>query len=121
MATDMAVGMAVWMSVRGHPWRGIAEISAAMYAPFLVLLIPYRWGAISAGVVMNGGHVLMLLSMLVVMLRRRDEYTRGHAHTMRFRVGRGKALLTRRTFPVVLAFLAPAVIAAVIIFRSTSG
>jgi DNA-binding NarL/FixJ family response regulator len=38
MATNMSIGMAVWMTVRRHPWRRTAEMVAAMYAPFVVLL-----------------------------------------------------------------------------------
>ncbi|MCW3820793.1 DJ-1/PfpI family protein [Micromonospora sp. DR5-3] len=79
MATDMAIGMAVWMRVRGHGWAGIGEMTTAMYAPFIVLLVPYWFGAVSASVVMTGGHVLMGIAMVAVMLRRRSEYThRGH-------------------------------------------
>src|SRR5215217_1533904 len=46
MATDMAIGMGAWMRVRGHSWRGIAEMSASMYAPFAVLLVPFWIGVI---------------------------------------------------------------------------
>ncbi|MEV0158015.1 DJ-1/PfpI family protein [Micromonospora sp. NPDC050686] len=77
MATDMAIGMAVWMRVRGHGWAGIGEMTTAMYVPFIVLLVPYWFGAVSAGVVMTGGHVLMVIAMVAVMLRRRSEYTHG--------------------------------------------
>lgn len=74
MATDMSIGMAVWMRIRGHGLRAIAEMSAAMYLPFLVLL-PFHWaGALSAMALMTAGHLLMLPAMLVAMLRRRHEY-----------------------------------------------
>lgn len=74
MATDMALGMAVWMRVRRHGWAGIAEMSAAMYVPFVVLL-PFHWtGLLSGMALMTAGHVLMLPAMLVAMLRRRHEY-----------------------------------------------
>ncbi len=46
MATNMSIGMGAWMRFRGHSWRGIAEMSAAMYLPFVVLLLPYWGGAI---------------------------------------------------------------------------
>ena len=49
MATNMAVGMGAWMRFRGHSWRGIAEMSASMYVPFAVLLVPFWAGAIGAG------------------------------------------------------------------------
>lgn len=74
MATDMSIGMAVWMRIRGHGLPAIAEMSAAMYLSFLVVL-PFHWvGALSAMAVMTLGHVLMLPAMLIAMLRRRHEY-----------------------------------------------
>jgi hypothetical protein len=75
MATNMSVGMAAWMRVRGHSWRGIAEMSASMYLPFVVLLVPYWAGVVGAGVLMAWGHVLMLPAMALVMLLRPAEYT----------------------------------------------
>ena len=47
MATNMAVAMAAWMRFRGHSWPAITEMSAAMYLPFAVLLVPYWAGAVS--------------------------------------------------------------------------
>jgi hypothetical protein len=74
MATNMSLGMAVWMRIRRHGWPGILEMSAAMYAPFVVLL-PFHWaGALSGMVLMTAGHVLMVPAMLVAMWRRRHEY-----------------------------------------------
>lgn len=85
MATDMTVAMSIWMRHRGHGWAPVAEMGAAMYAPFLVLLVPYWMGAMSGDDLMMGGHVLMLPAMAVAMLARRSEYTghhhaHGHAH-----------------------------------------
>ncbi|MEV8441138.1 hypothetical protein AB0425_27480 [Actinosynnema sp. NPDC051121] len=74
MATNMSLGMAVWMRIRRHGWPGILEMSAAMYAPFVVLL-PFHWaGALSGMALMTAGHVLMVPAMLVAMWRRRHEY-----------------------------------------------
>ena len=74
MATNMALGMAAWMAFRKHSAIAIAEMSAAMYVPFLVLLVPYWLGAVSAGVVFTAGHLLMLPAMAAPMLWRRHEY-----------------------------------------------
>jgi len=74
MATNMAVGMGAWMRFRGHTWRGIVEMSAAMYVPFVVLLVPFWFGAVSGGAVMTWGHVLMLPAMAVPMVLRPHEY-----------------------------------------------
>jgi hypothetical protein len=74
MATNMSIGMAAWMKVRGHSWRGIAEMSASMYLPFVVLLVPFWAGAASGGAVMTWGHVLMFPAMALAMLLRPAEY-----------------------------------------------
>jgi hypothetical protein len=75
MATNMAIGMGAWMRFRGHSWRAIAEMSAAMYVPFAVLLVPYWAGAVSGGLLMTAGHVAMLPLMALAMLLRPAEYT----------------------------------------------
>jgi hypothetical protein len=77
MATDMSLGMGAWMRYRGHTWRRIAEMSAAMYLPFAVLL-PVVWaGALPGAAMLVAGHLLMLPAMLGLMVWRRAEY--GHA------------------------------------------
>jgi hypothetical protein len=81
MATDMAIGMAVWMRIRGHNRRSIGEMSAAMYVPFVVLLLPYGVGYLSGDALIGAGHILMLPAMLIAMLARRDEYAGGHHHS----------------------------------------
>jgi flagellar biosynthetic protein FliP len=75
MATNMSIGMGAWMWFRGHSWRGIAEMSASMYAPFAVLLVPYWTGTITEHDLMGWGHLLMLPAMALVMYLRPDEYT----------------------------------------------
>ncbi|MFC0006451.1 hypothetical protein [Micromonospora siamensis] len=74
MATDMAVGMAVWMWHRGHGARATAEMVAAMYVPFLLLLVPLAAGLLDADALMLGGHLLMLPAMAVVAVRHRHEH-----------------------------------------------
>jgi hypothetical protein len=78
MATNMSVGMALWMRIRRHSWPRIAEMSAAMYVPFVVLLVPYWLGVISGDVLMMAGHGLMFPAMLAAMLWRRGEYYHRH-------------------------------------------
>lgn len=97
MATNMTVGMSIWMRVRGHGWAPIAEMGAAMYVPFLVLFVPWWLGGISAGFLTVGGHVLMLPAMLVPMLLRRAEYT--HCHSQMAVTG------WKRRWPTALALL----------------
>ncbi|MFJ9390045.1 hypothetical protein ACIRON_14565 [Nocardioides sp. NPDC101246] len=80
MATTMVIPMAAWMRFRGHTWRPVVEMSAAMYAGFVVLF-PFLWlGAIDTDGLMLLGHVLMLLLMLAAMLTRPGEYSGSHAH-----------------------------------------
>ena len=74
MATNMAVGMGVWMKIRRHAWRPIVEMSAAMYLPFVALLVPYWLGVLSGHGLMMLGHVLMFPAMLAAMLWRRSSH-----------------------------------------------
>ncbi|GAA1755171.1 hypothetical protein [Luedemannella helvata] len=84
MATDMAAAMAVWMWHRGHGRAAIAEMTVAMYAPFLLLLPPWWAGLIGGDIVLMGGLLLMLPAMLLAMLRRPTEYgTPAHRHAGR--------------------------------------
>ena len=75
MATNMSIGMGAWMRFRGHSWRGIAEMSAAMYAPFAVLVVPFWLGTLDGSQLMTWGHLLMLPAMALVMFLRPAEYT----------------------------------------------
>lgn len=97
MATDMSVAMAVWMWHRGHGAAAIAEMTAAMYAPFAVLLIPWWAGLVPDEAVLFGGHLLMLPAMLGAMLLRSAEYAGAHPAALR------SGLLSR--WPTVLALL----------------
>jgi hypothetical protein len=74
MATNMTVAMSAWMKFRGHRWRPIVEMGAAMYVPFLVLFAPLALGVIDKGALMLWGHLLMLPAMAAAMLLRPREY-----------------------------------------------
>ena len=76
MATNMAIGMGAWMRFRRHSWPAVLEMSAAMYVPFAVLLVPYWVGAVSGSFLFTAGHVLMLPAMALAMWWRLDEYVR---------------------------------------------
>ncbi|PTA43769.1 hypothetical protein [Micromonospora sp. RP3T] len=75
MATDMAVGMVAWMWYRGDGWTAAGEMSAAMYAPFLLLLPAWWAGWVGDDVLLLGGHLLMLPAMALVALRHRHPAT----------------------------------------------
>jgi hypothetical protein len=74
MAFTMSAGMALWMRIRRHAWRGILEMSAAMFAPLAFVLPLLSFDAIGPDAAMMIMHVAMLPLMLVVMLLRRDHY-----------------------------------------------
>lgn len=84
MVLDMVVAMTVWMRVRRHGWAAIWEMNGAMAAPFVVLLVLFWAGAVTAGDMMLWGHVLMVPAMAGAMLLRRAEYTE-HVHGRRQR------------------------------------
>jgi hypothetical protein len=68
MATDMALGMAVWMRVRGHGWPMTLQMCAAMYVPLLLLPLVVA-GLMGAMTFMVVAHVVMCMSMLVVLVQ----------------------------------------------------
>ncbi|WP_329792657.1 hypothetical protein V1227_12405 [Lentzea sp. DG1S-22] len=71
MAVAMSVPMALWMSYRGH--GRIAEMCAAMFVPYLVVLVPYWFGLLDGHAVEVGGHLLMLPAMAFVLVRHRHD------------------------------------------------
>lgn len=78
MATNMTVGMSVWMRHRGHGWMPIAEMAAAMYVPLVLLIVPFWVGVLPGGALLGGMHVLMFPAMWLAMSHRPTEYV--HAH-----------------------------------------
>jgi hypothetical protein len=78
MATNMIIGMSVWMRYRDHSWAAIADMAAAMYVPLAVLIVPFWLGVLSGGALIGLMHVLMLPAMWLVMLLRPDEYVHDH-------------------------------------------
>jgi hypothetical protein len=83
MATNMIIGMSVWMRYRRHSWAAIADMAGAMYAPVTVLIVPFWLGVLPGAALIGLMHVLMLPAMWLVMLRRPAEYVHDH----RARVG----------------------------------
>ncbi|WBC07460.1 hypothetical protein [Micromonospora sp. WMMA1947] len=78
MAIDMTIGMTVAMRYRGHGWPAIAEMAVAMYLPFALLAGPYLLGLLVANTMLMFGHLLMVVAMVAVMLRRRAEFVVRH-------------------------------------------
>jgi hypothetical protein len=80
MGATMTAPMVAWMRYRGHGWRPSAEMAASMVIPTLGVLALLWTGVLAdLGALLVIEHVVMLPSMLVAMLLRRDEYT-GAAH-----------------------------------------
>jgi hypothetical protein len=84
MGVTMTVPMVAWMRYRGHGWAASNEMAASMLIPTAGVI-----GLLGAGLVNDVGtllmaeHVVMLPSMLVAMLLRREEYSHaahGHRH-----------------------------------------
>ncbi|MFF4874494.1 hypothetical protein [Micromonospora sp. NPDC000668] len=73
MATNMTVGMTVWMRYRAHRWSAVGEMAAAMYVPFLLLFAPMWAGLLDADAMLLGGHLLMVPAMVLVAVRHRHE------------------------------------------------
>jgi flagellar biosynthetic protein FliP len=75
MALTMSAGMAFWMRYRRHHWRHVADMTAAMVAP-LVVLLPLSWaGLVDAAALPMLEHAAMFPLMLVAMLRTPAAYT----------------------------------------------
>ena len=75
-ATDMAIAMTIWMLYRGHDRARIAEMAVAMYAPYLVLIVPHWLGFLPGEHVVMVGHSLMIPAIVVAMLAHWDAYAR---------------------------------------------
>jgi hypothetical protein len=80
MGVTMTLPMVAWMRFRGHSWRPCLEMAASMVIPTLGTLAVLGAGIVEgAGALMVILHAVMLPSMLVAMLLRREEYS-GHHH-----------------------------------------
>jgi hypothetical protein len=79
MTVNMAIGMTLWMRFRRrHSWVSTLEMDASMILPFVLLIGPYWAGLLSGGALLGVEHILMPPFMLLVMLRRYDEYAGVH-------------------------------------------
>ena len=78
MGISMTVPMVAWMRYRGHGRRASSEMAAAMLIPTAGVTALLGMGVGDVDGLLMIEHVVMLPSMLVAMLLRRDEYSRGH-------------------------------------------
>jgi hypothetical protein len=81
MALTMTAPMVAWMRYRGHGWSACSGMTAAMVLPTLGVLALLWSGLVGdVGTLLVIEHVVMLPSMLVAMVLRRDGYTGGVHH-----------------------------------------
>lgn len=74
MASAMCIPMVAWMRRGGYDWRMCWEMTAAMVLPYLVFIVLYWTGALTAGLVCPLGCATMVPAMVAAMLYRLDEY-----------------------------------------------
>jgi hypothetical protein len=76
MGITMTVPMIAWMRYRGHGWQASNEMAASMLIPTAGVIALLGAGlADDIGTLLAIEHVVMLPSMLVAMLVRREEYS----------------------------------------------
>ena len=81
----MTVPMIVLMRVRGHSWRHVWEMTGAMFVPIVFIMPVVRILLPSIGITITPGFMLpvafvaMTAGMIVLMLFRRDVYSK-HPH-----------------------------------------
>jgi hypothetical protein len=73
MGVTMTVPMVAWMRHRGHGWGPSNEMAASMLIPTAGVIALLGAGLVEdVGMLLMAEHVVMLPSMLVAMLLRRD-------------------------------------------------
>jgi hypothetical protein len=81
MGITMTVPMVAWMRYRGHGWAASNEMAASMMIPTAGVIALLGAGLVDdVGALLVIEHVVMLPSMLVAMLLRRDEYSHAGHH-----------------------------------------
>jgi hypothetical protein len=79
MGVTMTIPMVAWMRHRGHGWARSNEMAASMMIPTAGVVALLAAGPVTEiGTLLAIEHVVMLPSMLLAMLLRRDEYSHGH-------------------------------------------
>ena len=80
MATTMTAPMIAWMRYRGHGWAPAWEMAGSMFAPTFAAIALLWAGAVEdTHSLLMIQHIAMFPLMLLVMLPRREEYSRHHA------------------------------------------
>jgi hypothetical protein len=80
MGTFMTAPVVGWMRHRGHPWSDGLDMTVAMLAPMLALVVPVELGVakympgLSEQSLPLFSHVAMIAGMVVLMIYRWDRY-----------------------------------------------
>jgi hypothetical protein len=81
MAFTMTAPMIAWMRYRGHGWAPAWEMAGSMFAPTFAAIALLWTGVVEdTHSLLMIQHIAMFPLMLLVMLFRRDEYSRSHGH-----------------------------------------
>ena len=82
MGFTMTAPMVAWMRYRGHGWAASNEMAASMMIPTGGVIVLLGAGLVDdVGTLLAVEHVVMLPSMLVAMLLRREEYSHAHGRS----------------------------------------
>ena len=82
MGVSMTAPMVAWMRYRGHGWAASNEMTASMMIPTGGVIVLLGAGLVDdVGTLLAIEHVVMLPSMLVAMLLRREEYSHAHGRS----------------------------------------
>ena len=82
MGVSMTAPMVAWMRYRGHGWAASNEMAASMMIPTGGVIVLLGAGLVDdVGTLLAIEHVVMLPSMLVAMLLRREEYSHAHGRS----------------------------------------
>jgi hypothetical protein len=82
MGVSMTAPMVAWMRYRGHGWAASNEMAASMMIPTGGVIVFLGAGLLDdVGTLLAIEHVVMLPSMLVAMLLRREEYSHAHGRS----------------------------------------
>lgn len=82
MGVTMTAPMVAWMRYRGHGWAASNEMAASMMIPTGGVIALLGAGLVDdVGTLLAIEHVVMLPSMLVAMLLRREEYSHAHGRS----------------------------------------
>lgn len=78
MTASMVLPMAGWMLIRKHGWARVAEMTAAMMVPDILLAAGSQLGLLPQTAALSAIDTLMWAGMLAAMLFRWSDYAQHH-------------------------------------------